>query len=137
MIDHDKFKRLVNQYSKDLIARMEQPYCLHFYETKFDGRLRIFDLFKDQETGCITCGESLISGMKPIATLFTPPIDAIAYVHVNYGGLESQDPDAFIRDFAKQHNLTDVRKMGETKIFSEVPPFMKIVLAKLEKEYAN
>lgn len=113
-----------------ITANPEKPYNLHFYEVRWKGKLRVFDLFRDDQA--ITIGESLIRDMTPIAPLFSPPVDCNVYVHVNYGGIISQDPDAVMATFVSRFSdTTVVGKLGEIQTHNQMMPVMKKVLTQL------
>src|SRR5260370_29159983 len=87
-----RWREMLREKASEYHADPSRPYNLHFYEVRLAGKLRIFDVFRDEEA--ITIGESLIYSMKPMAPLFSPPMESPTYTHVNYGGVLSQDPDA-------------------------------------------
>lgn len=135
----DNWEEMLRKETAKLIADPARPYNLHFYECKYNGRLRVFDLFRthiDGETS-ITIGESLTPLMEPIAPLFTPPVNAVLYTHVNYGGVVAKSPDWLMSTFAGVRELTDVVKLVETMSFNQVVPVMKIVIERLYREYAQ
>lgn len=135
----DNWQAMLLEETAKLIADPTRPYNLHFYECKYNGRLRIFDLFRTHidDEDAVTIGESLTPSMEPIAPLFSPPVNAVLYTHVNYGGVVTSSPDWFMGTFAGMHKLTDVVKLMETTAFNQVLPVMQIVIERLYREYAQ
>lgn len=106
-----------------------RPFNLHFYEARLDGRLRIFDIFRDDKGTSV--GESLIKGTEPMTEVMVPPTISPIYTHVNYGLWKSQDPDKIMEAFAYVHGLTGVTKIHEIQFLNQMADIMAEVLLRL------
>ena len=130
IFDRALYDKTVKEVTEKMKRDPAYPYNVHFYEAKLHGRLRIFDLFRDD--AAVTVGESLVGKMEPVKKPAFPPTNASGfYIHVNYGGWPSTSTDWVMSTFAGEVGLTDVIKVSEVHTVNEMGLIMPGLLQRL------
>jgi hypothetical protein len=126
-----EYQKNLQEHVIEGLRNPDKPLNLHFYETKYRGALRIFDLCLTDRG--VTVGETLVGSMQPIHPRWIPETNNGIYVHVNYRIYRSHSPDWVMRCFGSKVGLKDIQKMKQIFVVSEMRDIMPTVLRRLNE----